>query len=75
MDILVHAWQWLQATVGAIWIWVMQLPWGQWVASLLAMTIVEWVGFLASIAALIAFVIGGFRVCGVFNIQSGTAYL
>jgi len=58
MDILVHVWQWLQTTVYGIWIWVMQLPWGQWFASLGKLTIVEWAGFLASIAGVIAFVIG-----------------
>ena len=58
MDILVHVWQWLQTTMGGVWVWITQLPWGQWFASLLAMTLVEWVGFLASIAALVAFVIG-----------------
>jgi len=58
MDILVHVWQWLQTTAYGIWIWVMQLPWGQWFASLGNLTIVEWAGFLASIAGVIAFVIG-----------------
>jgi hypothetical protein len=58
MDIVAQAWQWLQTTVAGIWLWFTQLPWGVWLGSLMAMTMVEWVGFLASIAALIAFVIG-----------------
>lgn len=58
MDIVAQAWQWLQTTVAGIWLWFTQLPWGVWLGSLMAMTLVEWVGFLASIAALIAFVIG-----------------
>ena len=58
MDIVAQAWQWLQTLVAGIWLWFTQLPWGVWLGSLMAMTMVEWVGFLASIAALIAFVIG-----------------
>jgi len=58
MDIVAQAWQWLQTTVAGIWLWFTQLPWGVWLGSLMAMTLEEWVGFLASIAALIAFVIG-----------------
>lgn len=58
MDIVTQAWQWLQAMAAGIWLWFTQLPWGQWFVSLMTMTLVEWVGFLASIAALIAFAIG-----------------
>jgi hypothetical protein len=58
MDILVHAWQWLQTTMGGIGVWITQLPWEQWFVSLGKLTIVEWAGFLASIAGVIAFVIG-----------------
>ena len=58
MDIVAQAWQWLQTLVAGIWLWFTQLPWGVWLGSLMAMTLVEWVGFLASLAAIVAFVIG-----------------
>ena len=58
MDIVAQAWQWLQTTVAGIWLWFTQLTWGVWLGSLMAMTLVEWVGFLASLAAIVAFVIG-----------------
>jgi len=38
--------------------WILQLPWGEWRASFAQMTIPEWVSFLASIAAIVAFFIG-----------------
>ncbi len=38
--------------------WILQFPWGAWRASFTQMTIPEWVSFLASIAAIVAFFIG-----------------
>ncbi len=46
--------QWL----AGVWLWLSQLPWAAWLAVFARMTLPEWAGFLASIAAIAAFFIG-----------------
>ena len=41
-----------------VWQWLMQLPWQAWGIAFSRMTPPEWVGFLAGLAAISAFVIG-----------------
>lgn len=49
-----QVWQFVQMCVQ----WVANLPWGTWLAAFTQMSLPEWAGFLASMAGIIAFVIG-----------------
>jgi hypothetical protein len=49
-----QVWQFVQMCVH----WVVNLPWGRWLTAFTQMSLPEWAGFLASLAGIIAFVIG-----------------